>query len=332
MLSILTFVYSIFQIILFTIVSSFSIIYFFRKKNPFFIALTALFAFYILDVIVILMTEFVPTFTTFYNSTFLSVPAFKTIIYTVTSFCIAFIYNSIFYEEIEFSLYLPVILLTLIWLFIPMFPVDSLRVYIYYEVYQLYTLWIGILAYKNCHTNKVLAENHSLIRLSLLLIFFSVVIAIEDYIVIFYFDSYVSDTITIQSRCYTEDIFRFILSFYLIYYLSNKIFPHLQKDVHKDSFIIHNPLETTTSSLETVETNQNESLDTKFDAFCKKYDLTTREQEILKLILSYKSAPEIGEILYIAPGTAKTHMHKIYQKIGVAKRNQLISVYNEYSI
>lgn len=327
--TILLFIYSIFQIILFTVVFTLSTVYFFRKHNPFYASLAILFIFYTLDIIVIMMTECVPSFSVFYDTTFLSVPSFKTIIYTVTATCLAFVYNSIFYENFEPKLYIPVIILALIWLFIPMFPGDSLRVYIYYEVYQIYTLFIGILSYKNCYTNKVLAKNQGLIRLSILLISFSIFIIIEDYIVIFYYDSFMPNTVSIQNRCFTEDILRFILSFYLISYLVNKIHPRLQIANDKEPHIINNPLNyPNNEEVNQKETESNE----KINNFCKRYNLTTREQEILELILTYKSAPEISEILYIAPGTAKTHMHKIYQKIGVAKRSQLITVYNEYEI
>ena len=41
--------------------------------------------------------------------------------------------------------------------------------------------------------------------------------------------------------------------------------------------------------------------------------LTKREQEILALIAAGKSNQEIGEILYIAPGTVRVHVHAILQ-------------------
>ena len=50
--------------------------------------------------------------------------------------------------------------------------------------------------------------------------------------------------------------------------------------------------------------------------------LTKREQEILALIASGKSNQEIGEILYIAPGTVRVHVHAILQKLEVRDRTQ----------
>jgi DNA-binding NarL/FixJ family response regulator len=50
--------------------------------------------------------------------------------------------------------------------------------------------------------------------------------------------------------------------------------------------------------------------------------LTTREQEILSLIVQGKSHQEIGEILYISVGTVRVHVHAILQKLEVRYRTQ----------
>ncbi|MBD2775629.1 response regulator [Iningainema tapete] len=52
--------------------------------------------------------------------------------------------------------------------------------------------------------------------------------------------------------------------------------------------------------------------------------LTKREQEILALVAAGKSNQEIAEILYIAPGTVRVHIHAILQKLEVRDRNQAV--------
>jgi DNA-binding CsgD family transcriptional regulator len=54
-----------------------------------------------------------------------------------------------------------------------------------------------------------------------------------------------------------------------------------------------------------------------------KYDLTKREAEILPLLLQFMSYKEIGEALFISPGTVRTHLIHIYQKTGVRGRLEL---------
>lgn len=50
--------------------------------------------------------------------------------------------------------------------------------------------------------------------------------------------------------------------------------------------------------------------------------LTRREQEILALIAVGKTNQEIAEMLYIAPGTVRVHVHAILQKLEVRDRTQ----------
>lgn len=50
--------------------------------------------------------------------------------------------------------------------------------------------------------------------------------------------------------------------------------------------------------------------------------LTRREQEILSLIADGKSNQEIADILFIAPGTVRVHVHAILHKLDVRDRTQ----------
>lgn len=50
--------------------------------------------------------------------------------------------------------------------------------------------------------------------------------------------------------------------------------------------------------------------------------LTRREQEILALIADGKTNQEIAQMLYIAPGTVRVHVHAILQKLEVRDRTQ----------
>jgi two-component system nitrate/nitrite response regulator NarL len=48
--------------------------------------------------------------------------------------------------------------------------------------------------------------------------------------------------------------------------------------------------------------------------------LTPREQEVLRLIAEGCSAPEVGRRLYLSSSTVKTHLQRIYEKLGVSER------------
>jgi DNA-binding NarL/FixJ family response regulator len=52
--------------------------------------------------------------------------------------------------------------------------------------------------------------------------------------------------------------------------------------------------------------------------------LSTRELEILRMVAQAKSNKEISEKLYICVGTVKSHLHHVYEKLGVKGRLELL--------
>jgi two-component system nitrate/nitrite response regulator NarL len=48
--------------------------------------------------------------------------------------------------------------------------------------------------------------------------------------------------------------------------------------------------------------------------------LTDREHEVLRLTAEGHSAPELARLLFVSPGTVKTHLRSIYAKLGVSER------------
>jgi DNA-binding CsgD family transcriptional regulator len=58
------------------------------------------------------------------------------------------------------------------------------------------------------------------------------------------------------------------------------------------------------------------------------FGLTRREQEIVVLISKGKSNQEIADSLFISLQTVKDHNHRIYSKLGLKNRVQLINMVN----
>ncbi|MGH2874120.1 MAG: response regulator [Solirubrobacteraceae bacterium] len=48
--------------------------------------------------------------------------------------------------------------------------------------------------------------------------------------------------------------------------------------------------------------------------------LTAREREVLEMVASGASAPQIGERLHLSTGTIKSHLSHLYDKLGVSDR------------
>lgn len=58
-----------------------------------------------------------------------------------------------------------------------------------------------------------------------------------------------------------------------------------------------------------------------------KVKLTEKESEIIQYVCEGLSNKEIGKKMYISEQTVKAHLHKIFQKMHVKNRSQLIKLY-----
>ncbi len=65
------------------------------------------------------------------------------------------------------------------------------------------------------------------------------------------------------------------------------------------------------------------------DQFCEVQTLTEREKEILIVIFEGKSTKQIGQDLFISPGTVRNHISNIFQKTGTHSRMELVSEFNK---
>jgi len=70
-----------------------------------------------------------------------------------------------------------------------------------------------------------------------------------------------------------------------------------------------------------------ETRDEPVSDFARRYGLSKREDEVLYLLLRGKTTQEIGEKLFISPGTAKLHVQSIYRKTNCHGRAELITLY-----
>lgn len=60
--------------------------------------------------------------------------------------------------------------------------------------------------------------------------------------------------------------------------------------------------------------------------------ISARETQVMELLLQGKRNSEISEILFIAPGTVKTHTHNIFQKTETNSRGELADKFHRYFI
>lgn len=65
-------------------------------------------------------------------------------------------------------------------------------------------------------------------------------------------------------------------------------------------------------------------------SFADFYGLSDREYEVLFFLIKGSSVKQIGEALFISPGTAKNHVLKIYKKTGCHSRIELATLYSDF--
>jgi len=78
-----------------------------------------------------------------------------------------------------------------------------------------------------------------------------------------------------------------------------------------------------------MQPKQSTNYNIDFDAFCKLYEISKREAEVVLEICSGLSNKAISEKLFITLQTVKDHNHRIYTKTGVQSRVQLSNLVRE---
>jgi len=75
--------------------------------------------------------------------------------------------------------------------------------------------------------------------------------------------------------------------------------------------------------------SEESAKDFSFEEFCKKFEISTRETDIIREICNGLSNKEISDKLFISLQTVKDHTHRIYIKTNVKSRVQLINLVKE---
>ena len=66
------------------------------------------------------------------------------------------------------------------------------------------------------------------------------------------------------------------------------------------------------------------------DLIGRKYALSQREIEVILLFARGKTISSIAGELFISDNTVKTHMRRLYAKLGIHKKQELFALINSY--
>ena len=337
-LSVLQYTYNTLLIIAYTSVISFAGCMTLLRRQEIGIPMIGLFLFFLLDTIIIDLTEFNPAFSNWYNQMFLNTPSIKTVIYLGLAFFSMYSYSALKNRPVSPFHGVIVILLGLWYIFIPMLDSGAMEVYLYYIAYQIFIICACIYALRDIpRCGLFTAEHQKFLRMTMIVtLVFSVLIIAEDTYVIFFVDNYTTGNIHIYDRNRCEDLLR--LSYTVIFYVLFLRFLRngglvLPKDVMAtgEASAPVDPAAEPTAVLMPASTRAETQADEyKKLKFAQQLYLTERELEVFSLVLKGMNNQEIGDALTVSMGTVKAHVHNIYQKADVTRRYELIRLYEAF--
>ena len=135
------FIYNILLIILYSFTSTFTLNLYLKNKQPIFIA-SLLMVIFICDNVIVYMTEFINSFATEYNQTFMTAPFLKTIIFICCNFAYLAIINTISGRPFKNYQFVWLFLIGLWMLAIPFSQNSALKVWLYYLPNQLFLIYL----------------------------------------------------------------------------------------------------------------------------------------------------------------------------------------------
>lgn len=284
------------------------------KKRKVFAAIGLMFGIYLIDNTIVFCTESIQDFASLYDKMFISSPSFKTIYYLALMGCIIYLFYTIMHPPTPLPLYGVMGAYAALLICAPLIPESNWKVFLYYLPTQLLLIGLctwGLLAMKHKADWYCRPFYGTFRKILIFLLCVSVLIVLEDAVVIFAFDRYSQAGLKINNRSVTENLLFIGLACYFVKYTV---------------VVLGNAEANLLGPLEPKTLEEK----TPLHAFSLTYNLTEREYEILAQLLDGKGQQEISESLVIALGTVKTHIHNIYQKIDVSKKSQLFAKYQEF--
>lgn len=338
-LSVLQYCYYTLLIIAYTSVIAFACCMTLMNRQRFAVPLIGLFLFFLLDTIVVDLTEFNSEFSAWYNQMFVSTPSIKTVIYLALAFFSMYFYSAMKGGTISPFHGAVVIFLGLWYIFLPMMRIGALESFLYYTVYQVFAVCACVYALWDIPRCTSLTEERRrfLKTTAILTIVLSVLVVIEDAWVIFFVDNYTEADLRIFDINRCEDVLRLAYTG-LFFVLFARLFrsgvmappeaalPGREDCADSDGASV----EPEAVSVPVTAFSEKREEEYKKLKFSRQLGLTGRELEVFSLLLEGMDNQTIAGTLVVSMGTVKAHVHNIYKKADVTRRFELFRLYEAF--
>ncbi len=335
----LSFIYNIIQIIIFSSILTVGALLKIGRNEKAAGAIVGLFLFYLMDTVMIFMTEFLPDFMSWYDDSFIRTPSLKTVIFLGVGFFTLMCWSVLTGSNFTGVQGAMLFALSLWLVFVPLLTEGAIGSFIFYSGYQVFCIFISIFAIwrlRSIDCDRLLIPARRIRSLLIVTVLFCVLIMLEDFYVIFSVDNYdvTAGELDIYYRNVSEDMLRFIYSglaaFFFVQIVRNR------------SAVAANALPAALAAREAlIQESDRPSVSEKGRIqtpaeykrmkFARSLALTDREEEVLTLLLGGKSNQEIGETLHISIGTVKAHVHGIFRKAKITHRYELLPLFESFN-
>ncbi len=312
------FIYNILMIVLFAMNMGVFSVHYLRSKKPLAMWIACMFLLFIINDLILYMTEIFDSFSIFYNLHTLNDPVIKTTVSIGIYLCYLFIAAEFTHGKIRMEGWIAYGLYAAALLIVPLVPTTRFTYWLYFTLSQVMFAYIGMRCYADANRlppEKSLKLRHFL-KVSLILNLF---IVLEDAAVIFFLDDLDPATMDIHQRNWCEGLQSIYFGVEGLRYFWRAFFPAPEAPADQ-------------SEMARVIQAGAVLRKKQMSLFCARHGLTRREGEVLSLLLGNKSNTEIGNELFISPGTVKNHTHNIYQKTGAGGRTQLFRMLESVAV
>lgn len=124
-----------------------------------------------------------------------------------------------------------------------------------------------------------------------------------------------------------------LIAFGLIFFMLAAALCQAAFNIKKESTYVNflfDSLETPSTTIEFVAQNKSEHAEkvpTDLSKFQERFGLSSRETEVLSLLVQGTTAPYIAKAFFISEATVRTHIRNIYRKTDIHKKNDLVALY-----
>lgn len=270
---------------------------------------------YFVDNNIVFCTEIIPRFAEVYDTNFISNPSVKTVYFLILVGSLLYAFQQLMPAFSMKNLLIMMVCYAAALICTPLIPQNDSMVFFYYLPTQLLLFIVAVTGLVMLKKDRPRSGpgDIPLKKIFTFLGVMSVVIFLEDTLVIFFVDHYAGPVPKINNRNFSENILFLGLSLYIISYTRQMII--LRRSSEEPA----------------AEAEGNAPDASSMRSFSQAMGFTEREQEILPLLLGGSSQQEISDMLIISLGTVKTHIHNIYKKADVSNRSQLQVIYESYS-